>query len=1132
MALLGKKPKYIKQDPITHVLTRPDMYVGSKAIEYKTEYIYNEQTGIILKKEILVSPALVRTFIEILSNAIDNLEREPKMSYIRVNINSTGCEIINDGSWIPITINKQTDGDDMYNHTLIFGHLLSGSNYDDTEKRYTSGRNGLGAKLTNILSKKFNVTGIDPEEKLIFSQTWSNNMKTVSPPIITKTTRVKGQTAIKWEWDCKWFGIKEISSDIKQLFNMYVYNTAMITGLNVSLNNIKLLNTVSKYFIPFIDTTPTEQTELLRVGDEITKVFVTASPTREHEVFSFVNGIHTKNGGRHVTAWIEAICRPIIEKLKTKKGELTLTLKDIKPFFRFLIITRVANPEFDGQEKNELKAPLINATSINSLQVNKILKWRIGLEIKALIVNKEHRQVSKAIAAAHTKHPHIDGYDKANNAGTKKSKDCILIICEGLSAKTFAVEGINHGLNGRKGRDWFGIYPLRGKLLNTRNATSTSIRKNTVITNLIKLLNLDYSQPNNLEKIAYGKICILTDADVDGIHIEGLLLNFFHSLFPKILIENRVMSMKTPILRLTHNNKTTYLFDEKTINNIELEKNTTIKYFKGLGTTNPADVKKIFGIKLLHFSEDPNIQESFEIAFLKNKSEQRKLWLAQYSPLTITDDSKSIDDYTEQNIKFPISQHLNYELIKYFYDNCKRSIPNIFDGLKESQRKIIFSAKKKQITKEIKVAQFGAYVAENTNYHHGEDNLFNTIVKMAQSFTGTNNLPLFVPEGMFGTRLEGGDDASAPRYIFTKLQPYFNLLFPPIDDPLLIYNKDDGANIEPTYYVPIIPLILINGCIGIGTGWMCSIPQFSPKDIIKICELWMNTFGDRGDLREQSKHRNDKTTGSEIQKNCQIYQEKIDTLCPWYQHFSGTIESSSDTTFITRGKIEKISERSDERREGTMYKITELPIGMWNNKFKKIIETSDTIINYKDHSTPTKVHFIIEVSSTFNEENFLKKLQTNLNLNNIVVFNEDGNITKISLQDIFKIWGVKRLQLNNERKIKQLSLLKRKLHLIECQIKFIQSVIQSKIILTNSETTISHIINTTISPNEDIEKMLLDLPIRSLTKEKQKNLESSLIKIKKERDSLSLKTNSDLWFEDISELKKCLNISTSLKLRA
>jgi DNA topoisomerase-2 len=1073
---------YIKQDPITHILTRPDMYVGTKTFEEQSEYIWKNNK--IIKKDIKVCPALTRTFIEILSNAIDNIERSKdsknKMSYIKVHLSQTDCEIINDGAIIPIVINEK---ENIYNHTLIFGHLLSGSNYDDSEKRYTSGRNGLGAKLTNVLSKSFSVEGVDPEHKLKFEQTWTNNMKETSGPTITKTSRLTGYTSIKWSWDCNWFkpGMKRVSEDIIDLFGMYVLHAAMLTELNVQLNGSKLPNKLTKYFELFDDDTTT----ILKLENNHSKVFITFSPTNEFETISFVNGIQTKNGGKHVNAWVEAVCRPIIENLKIKTS-----LKDLKPYFRFLIVTRVPNPEFEGQEKNELKSPNIDAQPITSYQVSKIMKSKIGDNLKELIQTKDDKLIAKAVSA--NTFIDIKGYNKANNAGVKKGSECILIVCEGDSAKTFAIEGINsNGFNNKKGRDWFGIYPLRGKLLNTRNATSISISKNIVITNLIKILGLDCTDSNNFEKLNYGKMCILTDADVDGIHIEGLLLNFFHSMFPRLLEKKFVISMKTPILRVSiPKREPIYFFDEKTYRNFNLPKNAETKYFKGLGTNKTEDIKKVFGIKILQFTTDDDTNNFFDIAFNKTETIERKRWLEQYSPLT--ESKKTLDEESDQIVQFSISRHLNEELIKFFHDDCKRSIPSVFDGLKESQRKIVYAAKKRNINTEIKVAQFGAYVAEHTNYHHGEENLFKTIIKMAQSFVGSNNLPLFSEEGQFGSRLKGGEDAAKPRYICTQPRSFFSSLFNPDDDNQLTYREDDGDKIEPFYYITTIPMILVNGCIGIGTGWMCNVPQFSPDDVIKASEFWMDNEHDKLELF-------------------------LTSIKPWYRHFTGLIEKISDSKFQTNGKYTHIR---------NTIKITELPIGVWSEKFEYELNemANKKYIKYLNaHTTPLTVCFEFETTETFDIEIFKKKMYTFLNLDNIVVFDKFERIRRVTLKEVFDLWGEEKLKVIEDRKQFQLANIKKSLELTIYKIKFIDAVKNKMIILTDDEDIIVNKIKKIIPDiNTDNINILLDLQIRTLTLQKLNKLKELEIKLKQEEIDLSKKTNRDIWKEDLENLKKIL----------
>ena len=1072
-----KKVAYIKQDPITHILTRPDMYVGSKGFDRQQVYVYSNET--IVSREVSVSPALVRTFVEILSNAIDNMERDSKMTYISVDLSATHCEIRNDGAVIPIEQNEVETSKGrrelIYNHSLIFGHLLSGSNYDDTEKRYTSGRNGLGAKLTNVLSTSFTVEGVDPANKAKLVQTWTENMRSTGGPKVTKSSRVNGYTSIKWSWDCEWFGMKKgLPQDTLDLLAMHVLNASLLTGLKVTLNGTKLPNKLASYF----DLLGCSTSGILKLQNEHSRVFVV--PSSEFEAISFVNGIQTKSGGKHVNAWVEAVCRPVLEKLKGGKSSAatSLTIKDVKPYFKFLVATRIPNPEFESQEKNELKTP-IKADPITSYQVAKIMKWPIGEALKGLMLSKEKKQVTKAIAAS-ARHPAIDGYDRANNAGGAKGRDCTLIVCEGLSAKTFAVDGISKGLGGKRGRDWFGIYPLRGKMLNTRNATPTSIKNSAVITNLMKIIGLDYGNPDKLEKLNYGRLCIITDADVDGIHIEGLLLNFFHSLFPTLLKRNFVISMKTPILRVGK----TYYFDERSARTAFQNKGRDkVKYYKGLGAIEPKETDKVFGIKMLQFEEDEASDDSFKTAFDKAESAERRGWLGQYNPHDQSKRTLDDEDSKTEMIKFSISRHLNDELIKFFHDDCKRSIPSALDGLKESQRKIVYAAKKCNLRSgDIKVAQFGADVAKHTNYHHGEENLFKTIIKMAQSFPGSNNIPLFAELGRFGTRLEGGEDAASPRYIKTNVAPEFNNLFNPLDDALLDMREDDGDLVEPRHYVPTIPLLLVNGCVGIGTGWMCNMPQFNPKDVATACRLWMS--------------------------NRQEFIEFAKTMKPWYNGFSGNIEKVGETKFQTKG--------SYTERNGLIH-VTELPVGLWNSKFQKILDEKE--VRYNNRSTPTKVDYEIFADDKFDMKDFEKKMCTPLNLDNIVVFDKDDKIAKVTLVELFDMWGEARLTLNQKRRAALIADLDKRTRIATCKSKFIKAVKAKKIDMTSEEKRIVDLIKSEeIAKDESDIKMLLDLPVRTLTEERRRELELSIEKMARERAALAEKSDVDMWLEDVTKL--------------
>lgn len=1096
-------------DPIQHILERPDMYVGSKQKEEIEDYVYKvdfdktgEGAGQLIKTKIVVSPAFYRTFIEILSNAVDNLERKSikSMSYIEVLLTGDQISVTNDGAVIPITINDHG----IYNHSLIFGHLLSGSNYDDTKARFTAGRNGLGAKLTNVLSKEFTVEGVDPDRGLKLIQTWTNNMKDTSGPKVTKSKLTNGYTRVTWKPDLKWFGMSTIDNRIIEYLSASCVYSAMTSGaviskplkvkLNILANNGDLVQfCLPNKFDTFFDLMPSTATalrlkEVLKLQDEHCKVLVTPSVDDiGFEVFSFVNGIRTKNGGKHVNAWADAIFKPLVEKLNGagKNDSSKLTVKDVKPFFRLLVIARVVNPTFDSQEKNELKTP-VHATPISPDKIKKILSWSIKDAIKGLANKKEKKTVAKNLTTL----PKfaIDGYEKANKAGKGKSQDCSLIICEGLSAKTFCVEGVTRGIPGLpgKGRDYYGIYPLRGKLLNTQNATPSAIAKNTVIVNLMKILGLEYDKPFNVNKLNYGRVIILTDADTDGIHIEGLLLNFFHSLFPKSLQSSPssafIMSMKTPLVKIGTDQ---YFFDDRAWKTFckqqDISKLKNIQYHKGLGTIKQSEVAKVFGKKMVVFIEDSNTDNAFKVAFGKDFSDERKNLLARFSTLQDSDRYLSLDATNTPKIVYSLTDFLSTELPKYHHDDCKRSIPGGIDGLKESQRKIVYTAKLRRLKEKIKVAQFAAAVAENTSYHHGEQNLANSIINLAQSFIGSNNLPLFSEEGMFGTRLEGGKDAASPRYIFTKKREYFDAMFPEEDDPLLLRREDDGVLIEPYYYIPTIPLLLVNGSMGIGTGWSSFCPCFNPDDIIDIAALWMN---------------NDKKE----------FAKKIKTLVPWYRGFVGKIQRSenSETKFVTSGIIKSTS-------SGII--ISELPIGEWTSNFTRWL--SDQDIDFNDRSTPQNV--VIEIKDDIPLDDFKKKLTTNLSLDNVVVFDEKEDITEVTIANIFNMWGDEKLRILNLRKSTKLKKLQNELDLFAAKREFILQVKAKKIDLTTDLPTIMNKIKK-ITPNESYQTSLLEMNVRSLTLEKSEDLFKKIQTTTEEIDMLTKKTTREIWFEDVNHL--------------
>lgn len=1106
--------RYTKQKQLDHCLLRPDMYIGSTRLRETSEHVafkINNEYNII-QKNIRSSPAILRIFIEALSNAVDNVDRSKSTSTpctkIKVTIDPESGEtsIWNDGDIVPIEMHDEG----CYNHTLIFGHLLAGSNFNDEEERKVAGRNGLGIKLCNIFSTQFEVKGCDPENRKSFSQIWTNNMRDVGKPSIKSSRLTKGFTQVSWIPDFQRFGLKKYTKDIIALYTRHVLDAAMIAGVTVYFNDeIVPVKSLSQYADLY--SSPTEEKLLIKTPDST----VLVTPCLEWQHISFVNGVTTRLGGQHVDSWVEALFRPIVEKFngksKSKSKTPKININDVKQFFRLFVVATVVRPEFDGQEKNKLESPAVKA-EVKKSHINNICKWSVMDKIEDTIRAKEMVVLRKT--EKKKKHTKIDGLDPANNAGGKNSKDCILCIVEGLSAKTYVVAGIDTGVYGKSGRDWFGILPVTGKLLNVRNATPTSIAANKVIVSIIQALGLvhgtDYRIAKNYESLNYGKIFVVADADVDGIHIEGLIINLIHYLFPTLLQRNEpyIVSMKTPIARVFRGRAKDLLFyDERRFNKYLSEQTSKVnaKYYKGLGTTREEDVPDTFGLKIVEFMKDDRDSENMNKVFNNKYADSRKTWLGEYNP---EEQKFSLDD-EGQTCSMTLSNFLNGEMIKFSHADCARSIPNGIDGLKESQRKILYAVRKRRLQytgNSLKVAQLSGYTAEKSNYHHGEQNLQDTIIGMASGFVGTNNIPLLYPDGGFGTRLEGGKDAASARYIYTKKEQLTDLLFREEDDPILTPVNDDGDLVQPEHYIPIIPMILINGCAaGIGTGWSCSVPCFNPIDVINSIRIWIENDGEVF------------LTDPDTNEECCVLPD----LVPWYRGFKGSISECDDKKYKTDGIVDK-----GARKNTTI--VTELPIGLWTNKFKETCEdlvASKKLKGMKNYSTTQDVNFVLSESLdglSCNLKNL--KLSTYVYTSNMVMFNELNHLKKYdSPQEIIDDFCKVRLKYYMLRKEYQISDLQKQLDVLKNKERFIKEVIEDTlVIIRRDEKEISTELedkNYDKDPQDNTYNYLLRLPIRTLTSNKLTELDKDISSLTTQLTKLKKTKPETIWIGELLEFE-------------
>ncbi len=1082
---------YRKFEPIEAILKRPDTYIGNT--EKVTELMYTFNGESMVKQEVTYSPGFLKIFDEVLSNAVDHTHVDTTITSINVNINSENgiIEVYNNGKGIPIHIHSEYN---KYIPEFIFGELHSSTNYDDTESRTKAGRNGVGVKLCNIFSKYFQVETVDSTRKLHFIQEYKDNMSSKSEPKVTKSNLKNGYTKITFLPDYQRFNMTSLDTDSCKLLIKRVTDAIPCTDKNVSIsingNKVKCTN-----FANYIAYYP--------IKDYITDLFKEekfgweiglGTSNGNFECVSFVNGVCTIKGGTHVTYIANQITKKLTELIEKKKKIKNVKANLIKEHLFLFINLVTSSPKFSTQSKEELTTPSKDFTvkyKISDEFIEKFYKKNQGIinEIIDLTNFKNSKELAKNDGSSTRRqiHLNIPKLDDAHFAGTKKSKDCTLILIEGDSAKQFAIAGISVLKNGR---DYFGIFPLRGKLLNVKKASDTQCSANAELINIKKILGLEHNKKyNNLDSLRYGRVLILTDQDLDGMHINSLINNMFHTWWPELLeIKGFMVSLRTPILKVFNKDKliqefyTEYEYKQW----VETKGNNkyTTKYFKGLGTTDNQGAKEIFKNfvnNLITYIPDSLSDTSFKLAFDETLADKRKLWLSNYK-------KENILEYTKNNITF--TELINKGLIHFSMYDIIRSIPGI-DGLKPSQRKILHTLFSLNGNSEIKVANLAGKVSDYTEYHHGEDSLKQAIITLAQNYIGTNNYNLLEPIGQFGTRSTG--QAASPRYIHTKISKFARLLFHEDDFNILDYNFEEGKKIEPIIYMPLLPISLLNGADGIGTGYSTFIPPFNIKDLILNISKLLNS-------------------------------QEVEPLVPYYTHFKGTIESLNNNKYLLHGNY--------TIKNDTLV-ITELPPGIITDTYKinvldKLIETG--ILKYKkDNSTTEDINIEIEFTDSkyllkdSDEIKKLLKLTKSISCNNFHLFDSNYQIKHYTdANDILKDFIEIRIKYYTKRKNYLLDLYNSKLLELKNKIRFLEYIMNDKIIIfkKKSDEVDSILKKNNFDLINDSYTYLKTMHIDSFTIEKINTLKEQYEKYDTLYNTLLPLSEKKMYLTDLSTLLK------------
>jgi DNA topoisomerase-2 len=1136
---------YQQLDPRTHVYEKPGMWIGSIELLPRDEWLYDVDKKTMYIENIDVVPAVERLLLEILSNAADNCEKSRRAGVdcgqIEMTMDKKRITMKNYGLPIPIDIHPQTK---KYVPEMIFGVLLSGSNLNKNVVRHGVGTFGVGSKATNIFSLRFEVTIENHIMKKRYNQVWENNMIIRHEYDIKPYTGKTSSVFISYDLDFKVFGYTEYPDAAFDLFRRHVIDISFNSKIPVMFND------------EYYDYSDPKDYARLYFGDDVDKCVSHIQYDEDHNVnlelyvfdtpdegnhISFVNCMMTRKGGVHHDVVFKALCTPIVHFVNNKTAKKNdkndkekkphiITLNDVKQHISILLSCKLPDPDFTGQCKEFLNKPTPKIQIPNDV-LKPMYDWDLINRLYATLNAKYASELTKTDGKM-CKYVDIKKGKDAEWAGTNKRDQCILLLSEGKSASAYLKHYRSHIPNGT---NIYGNLPLKGKCLNTMKAEDKRIAKNEEIIILKKMLGLkedvDYTDPSHFKTLRYGRVMICADSDADGKHIIGLILNIFYSRFPSLIkVPGFLTYKRTPIMKAFKGKMTRKFYTPREYE-AWCKKNQVgwkIKWYKGLATSTQKDViEDIEDEHIVTLQNDNDVNDAMQLAFHADQKyrDDRKDWILNWIERT------DVDSMVNQ----PISLFINHEFILFSKLNLIRALPKYMDGYKQSQRKIMCGAHKYfnigPINKQYEEERLGildGYIISKVGYHHGDGILSDAIVKMAQNFVGTNNINVFEPEGQFGTR--DGKDSGASRYLNTypsKIVPY---IFHIDDQPLLQYMEDENKTIEPLIYHQVIPLVLCNGCCGIGTGWSTYCPPHNPLDVINWLKL--------------------RLTGS----------VNLPSLMPWYRGFEGTI------TIIDRRQIKKVKynnkiskeliddldsepvfdhaedeESNDDELSEKNFKerpllsfvitgnyyiqnngdiiITELPIGLSPEKYyrKRLLamRESKKIKDVLDHCTVDKIKFILKgyVGNPSYKNLFLRRRYSLTNM--ILLDNNDKPIRFETANDIIEAFYNNRIVTYGDRKKYKLDYIQNQINKLSIQIKFINAVKNKTILIEDTIENIYAKLDQLHIPHEIYDQAR----IKIINKGETTTLQNNIDQYQKEYDHLEKVSPAEIWLNDLKQLE-------------
>lgn len=1125
----------IGMDEKLHMLEKPGLYgMNTKPFHQKC-FLQSLDSDDITLNNIDVPLGVMRAFLEIISNASDYFKKAFNASHdtkpIEVTIGKKKITITNYGYAIPIA--KNDDG--IYIPEGIFGELRSGQNLGSGDKeRNGIGMYGIGSKAVNIFSKYFEIDLVDDRYGKRYVQVWRNNSRDLSPPTITKT-KEGSRVTITYKLDFKLYSMKRYTDIEFMLFRRICADISFNDKSFIMLNDEKFDFTDYR---KFAEAYFGECNDILMVEDNDVRVVI-ADPVdmkRGSHILSFVNSMVTPGGGTHVSGTIDKLCKMVKDKLnKQFNDESKLSnITPIKNLISAIVSARVSMPDMTDAAKTKLVSPKIEFNWPNNI-VNKISKWGCvklliekDLSKRQKLLTKTNGKKVKQLSTNYPKHIELD----ANYAGDKRSDEAVLFVVEGFSASAYAKILINM-LEGTSYKH--GVFIVGGKFVNVTCCKDKpeKLADYGSVCALKEMLGLvegcDYSIPSNKKGLRYGKIVIITDADHDGSHIRALVINYFALYYPSIIEIGMIELMKTPMVRANKGKKVVSFYSLKELeewSNNNSRKGWNFKFFKGLGSESKKDIEidKNESVYLTIVSTKKSMKY-LSYAFDRSMTSKRKEMIynrQQYGTIDI-----------KKSSKYKIDNLINIDYVDYVITSLTRAIPGI-DGCKDAIRKILYLLTKEPIGKEFKLCHIAGRLTSMMDYHHGEQSAFLAMICLARNYVGSNNLPCLQQHGQFGSRKDHGDDHGEPRYLFCSSPWWYNLIFHPDDNSILVYNiSEEGNKIEPKQLLPVIPIVMLNGTKGISCGYASHIPQ---HDVEEVCD-WLLQMLDNYDNKIDSlpqiltPHFNGfsgKISYSSIGKNINMKNKRVDDTENQEddEHNLELDDSDSDDDLDNEEDDNKLDCYYKLTTYGRYYYkndtliITELPINVKPSSIKRNLEA---LVGTKIHSIDQDcgddyIWFIIVVEEDdLDEVLSVAQISSSIKISRITILDEDNRPLALKntnqlLISFFK-WRIKKYDIRREALIKNITA---ELNQKNLRYKFIKLVLNGKIIINKRKKF--DIINDMSNYNIPA-SILPTVKLQELSEDELSIISNQVKELKKKLDHLNNTTSSILWKNDIEVFK-------------